>query len=157
MLSQRENVAAWGPDWAWGVPIIVANVVFHAYVLGLIHKGAISRLSSAPRAAQHSLVSALVVSGTALSVTVLHAAEVIGWGVAYRLLGAAGDNKYAMLYSLNAMTSYGHVDLYLQPRWQMLGALEALNGWILFGLTTAFLFAVVQKAWLPGSPPATNC
>jgi hypothetical protein len=29
-----------------------------------------------------------------------------------------------------------------------MGALEALNGWILFGLTTAFLFTVVQKAWL---------
>jgi hypothetical protein len=30
----------------------------------------------------------------------------------------------------------------------MMGALEALNGWILFGLTTAFLFTVVQKVWL---------
>jgi hypothetical protein len=30
----------------------------------------------------------------------------------------------------------------------MMGALEALNGWILFGLTTAFLFTVVQRAWL---------
>jgi hypothetical protein len=29
----------------------------------------------------------------------------------------------------------------------MLGALEALTGWILFGLTTAFLFAVIQRAW----------
>jgi hypothetical protein len=28
-----------------------------------------------------------------------------------------------------------------------MGALEALNGWILFGLTTAFLFSVMQKAW----------
>jgi hypothetical protein len=26
-------------------------------------------------------------------------------------------------------------------------ALEALNGWILFGLTTAFLFTVIQLAW----------
>jgi hypothetical protein len=46
------------------------------------------------------------------------------------------------------MTSYGHANLYLEPRWQMMGALEALNGWILFGLTTAFLFTVVQRAWL---------
>jgi hypothetical protein len=29
----------------------------------------------------------------------------------------------------------------------MMGALEALNGMILFGLTIAFLFAVVQVAW----------
>jgi hypothetical protein len=29
----------------------------------------------------------------------------------------------------------------------MMGWLEALNGWIVFGLTAAFLFAIVQKAW----------
>jgi hypothetical protein len=29
----------------------------------------------------------------------------------------------------------------------MMGALEALNGWILFSLTTALLLAVIQKAW----------
>ncbi len=63
-----------------------------------------------------------------------------GWGIS--------DSKSAVLYSLSAMTSYGHANLYLEPRWQLMGALEALNGWILFGLTTAFLFTVVQKAWL---------
>jgi hypothetical protein len=26
--------------------------------------------------------------------------------------------------------------------------LEALSGWLVFGLTTAFLFAVIQKVWL---------
>jgi hypothetical protein len=52
-----------------------------------------------------------------------------------------------MLYSLEAMTSYGHENLFLASHWRMLGALEALSGWILFGLTTAFLFAVIQRAW----------
>ena len=44
-----------------------------------------------------------------------------------------------MLYSLSAMTSYGHASLFLEDRWQLMGALEALNGALLFGLTTAFL------------------
>jgi hypothetical protein len=26
-----------------------------------------------------------------------------------------------------------------------------LNGWLLFGLTTAFLFAVIEKVWLRAS------
>jgi hypothetical protein len=30
-----------------------------------------------------------------------------------------------------------------------MGALEALDGWILFGLTTAFLFTVIQRVWSP--------
>jgi hypothetical protein len=45
------------------------------------------------------------------------------------------------------MTSYGHADVYLEDRWQLLGAIEAVNGVILFGLTTAFLFAAIQQVW----------
>ena len=50
-----------------------------------------------------------------------------------------------MLYSLNAMTSYGHINLQLEDHWHLLGAMEALNGWLLFGLSTAFLFAVIER------------
>jgi len=59
------------------------------------------------------------------------------------------DHRSAMLYSLGAMTTYGHASLSLAPAWQRMGVLEALNGWILFGLTTAFLFVIMRKAWLP--------
>jgi hypothetical protein len=48
-----------------------------------------------------------------------------------------------MLYSL----SYGHANLFLETNWQMMGALESLNGMLLFGLTTAFLFAMIQEVW----------
>jgi hypothetical protein len=52
-----------------------------------------------------------------------------------------------MLYSLNAMTTYGHGIVSLEQHWQRMGALEALNGMLLFGLTTAFLFAMIQEVW----------
>ena len=29
-----------------------------------------------------------------------------------------------MLYSLSAMTSYGHANIYLEDRWQLLGAMK---------------------------------
>ena len=35
--------------------------------------------------------------------------------------------------------------------WQMMGALEALNGIILFGLTLAFLLTMIQQIWPLGS------
>jgi hypothetical protein len=39
-----------------------------------------------------------------------------------------------------------------------MGAMEALNGWLLFGLTTAFLFGVIEKIWLSssGRPPIAS-
>ena len=55
-----------------------------------------------------------------------------------------------MLYSLGAMTSYGHAEVYLAERWQLLGATEAVNGLILFGLTTAFLYAAIHEVWSLG-------
>ena len=74
------------------------------------------------------------------------------WAVAYRLVGALPDYRSAILYSLNAITSYGHASLDLEKRWQLMGALEALNGMLLFGLTTAFLFGIIHRVWgLKGS------
>jgi hypothetical protein len=137
-------VPAWGADWAWGLLLILLIVVFHARGLGLIGKEINSKrddtrwMRSSPT---------FIIGATALSATILHGIEGIVWALAFRLLGALPDIKSAMLYSLNAMTSYGHANLYLEPRWEMMGALEALNGWILFGLTTAFLFNVIQRSW----------
>ena len=139
--------AGWSADLAWGLLLIVLNVLFHAISLGLINKGVASRLGGSLQHWHHVLLSLCVVGGTALSTAILHAIEVSSWAAAYQFLGALPNRRSAMLYSMNAMTSYGHVNLYLAPRWQMMGSLEALNGWILFGLTTAFLFAIVQKAW----------
>jgi hypothetical protein len=56
-------------------------------------------------------------------------------------LGASPDRRTGMLYSISAMTSFGHAGIYLDPRWQMMGALEALNGMMLF------LFSVLQTRW----------
>lgn len=137
----------WGMDWAWGLPLILLTVVFHAYCLGLLNKEVSSKLSDLRRNRHFSSVSIFVIGGATLSATILHALEGLIWAGTYRLVGALPDAKTAILYSLNAMTSYGHANLYLASRWQMLGALEALSGWILFGLTTAFLFSVIQKAW----------
>jgi hypothetical protein len=142
-----EIADTWASDWVWGLPLIVLNVVIHAYVLGLLNKMITSKRSSELRSWEFSAASIFVVGGTVLSVTILHGFEGAIWAVAYRLLGALPDNKSAMLYSLNAITTYGHENLHLEASWQVMGALEALNGCIMFGLTTAFLFTVMQKAW----------
>jgi hypothetical protein len=141
------DAPAWGADWAWGVPLILLTVVFHAYCLSRIVENVSARLDG-KYALEHFLSTPiLIVGGTALAATILHGLEGAVWAVLYRLLGASPDLQSAVLYSLEAMTSYGHENLFLAPHWRMLGALEALSGWILFGLTTAFLFAVIHRAW----------
>jgi hypothetical protein len=140
-------VQDWGVDWAWGLPLIVLIVVLHAFCLGLLNKEVSVKLRDERRLLRFPSVSISVIGGTALSATILHGFEGLIWAGAYRFLGALPDTKTAILYSLSAITTYGHAGLYLAPRWQLIGALEALNGTILFGLTTAFLFTVLQKTW----------
>jgi hypothetical protein len=85
---------------------------------------------------------------TTLLATCPHGSEAAVWALAYRLLTALPANRSALLYSLRAITSYGHANLVLEPNWQLMGAIEALNGWLPFGLTTAFLFGMIDKVWL---------
>lgn len=150
-----RDLPAWGADWAWGLPLIVLTVVFHAYALGLINQDVNSRLRGRQRNHYSPFFANFIIGGTALAATILHAIESGVWATAFRFLGASTDTKSAMLYSLNALTSYGHSSLHLALRWELLGAMEALNGWILFGLTTAFLFSIVQKVWPQHSAPGS--
>jgi hypothetical protein len=45
------------------------------------------------------------------------------------------------------MSTRGAAGLTLQRHWQLMGALEAFNGMLLFGVSTAFLFTVAQVYW----------
>ena len=41
--------------------------------------------------------------------------------------------------------TFGHVTFDLANQWKLMGALEALNGILLFGLSTAFMFALLVR------------
>lgn len=146
-----SNAATWIGDWAWSLPLIVLTVVIHVCGLALISEGVVDAQSASVDRRGSMPKFASVIGGAALLATLLHGIEGAIWAVAYRLLGALPDNRAAMLYSLSALTTYGHANLFLKDRWQLMGALEALDGMLLFGLTTAFLFAMIQRVWPLGS------
>jgi len=146
----------WAMNWMWGLPLIVLVVIIHAAGLGLINNKVASKLGNARGFGPLSPTTVFVVGAVVLAVTVLHGLEGLIWAFAYGILGALPDYKSAMLYSLNAITAYGHDNLMLAPRWAMMGALEALNGCIMFGLTTAFLFTLMQKVRYQREHPNTH-
>jgi hypothetical protein len=87
---------------------------------------------------------------------VLHGIEAAIWAAAFVWLGALDSLKDAILYSLDSMTTRGASGLMLEPHWQMMGALEAANGMLLFGISTAFIFAEMQVFWLMISDQLTT-
>jgi hypothetical protein len=113
----------------------MVTVLVHVFGLGLIRQRT-NRFSGRYLQRHHPTAAVVIVMGAStLLATSLHGIEAGIWGAAYQLLGALPDNKSAMLYSLNAITSYGHTSLSLEQRWHLMGTPEALNGWLLFGLT----------------------
>jgi hypothetical protein len=79
-----------------------------------------------------------------LVLAVLHGIEAAFWSAAYLWLGALDSPGAAILYSVDSMTTRGASGLVLQPHWLMLGALQAADGMLLFGISTAFIFTVMQ-------------
>ncbi len=138
----------WRADWEWGLPLIVLTVVVHVLGLGFINQKTARVFNHIMKRRHSTALFAMVMGTVTLLATILHAIEAGIWAATYRFVGALPDGKAAILYSLSAMTSYGHANLSLESDWQLMGAVEALNGLLLFGLTTAFLFGMIQKVWL---------
>jgi hypothetical protein len=142
-----DTASAWNGNWAWSLPLIVLTAIFHVIGLGLFNVRLDQFLASVKNHRHYDFVFVLVMGVVVMWATFLHAVEAGVWAVAYRSLGALPNGKSAILYSLSAMTTYGHADLHLADHWQLMGALEALNGIILFGLTTAFMYGMIQRVW----------
>lgn len=89
---------------------------------------------------------------TAVILLLLHVVEVIVWAVAYLLLSPISSLdtfEKATYFSVVTFTTLGYGDITLpEHEWRMLSGIEALNGILLVGWTTAFLFAVVQRGWV---------
>ena len=84
------------------------------------------------------------ITAMGLLLAALHGIEAALWAAAYLWLGALGSPEAAILYSFDTMATRGASGFTLQPHWQMMGALEAADGMLLFGISTAFIFTVMQ-------------
>ncbi len=151
VFTQFSNPFMWSADWEWSLPLIVLTAVVHVSVLMFISQRAVHVAGRMIERGAPRLASVVVVGAITLLATCLHGIEAGIWAIAYYCLGALPDFRSAVLYSLNALTSFGHANLTLEYHWQLMGALEALNGCLLFGLTTACLFAVVVRVWKVGN------
>lgn len=137
--------ASWGLNWAWGTAIIVLTVVIHVCGMGLIYQRAIRLARSGATSRWPMSLFLLRLVGAVLLATFLGGFEAAVWAGAYIHLGAISGQRDAMLYSLDALATYGHTGRMLSADWRLMGALEALNGTMLLGLTAAFLFAIIQR------------
>jgi hypothetical protein len=70
--------------------------------------------------------------------------QVAFWALLYMWLGAFVDFETAMYFSGVTFTSLGYGDVVLSGRMRLLAPLQAANGLMMFGVTTALFIAAVQ-------------
>ena len=138
-------------SWLWGMSLIMLTMVIHTtavVILTLVMVGIRMRLETLGPDLW-SLIAILigVVGVTGLLLALLHGMECGIWAVAYLWLGALDSPLDALLFSVDSMSTRGASGLTLLRPWRMMGALEAVDGMLLFGVTTAYIFAVMQVNW----------
>jgi hypothetical protein len=139
------------PSWHWGLSLIASTMAIHAAaVVMMAFVGVRIRIRLDTRDLNlWSLIAILIciVGVMGLLLAVLHGIECGIWAAAYLWLGAFDSPLDALLFSVDSMSTRGSSGLTLQRHWQMMGALEAVDGMLLFGVSTAFIFAVMRVYW----------
>ncbi len=82
-----------------------------------------------------------------LAVFSAHVIEIWIWAVFYFFIEEISTFKTALYFSTSSFTTVGYGDLTLSEEWRLLGSLEAANGMILFGWSTAFIFSVIHRIY----------
>jgi len=142
-----SGVGSWIADWAWSMPLIVLTVVIHVSGLALIAERVIGLQgeSGGRRSGMPGFV--LVVGSTALLATLLHGNEAAIWAASYWILRALPDVRISDALLAERDDYLRSCEFVSRKPLAVDGALEALCGMLTFGLTTAFLFAIIQKVW----------
>jgi hypothetical protein len=74
-----------------------------------------------------------------------HLIQVALWAAAFLVIGLFPSFDTAFYYSAQSYTAVGYGDVAVSDQWRLLGPLESINGLLLFGLSTASMFAVMSR------------
>ena len=91
-----------------------------------------------------------IITSTVIVLISLHALQILVWAIAYLSLTTVDELETlesAIYFSFVTFTTLGYGDITLGGHWRILSGIQALNGIMLVGWTTALLFAVVQRSW----------
>ena len=125
-----------------GVAIIFLTVIVYMLILLMV-------VRIVRRGLMHGRVRfwgdlTLVMSATLLGLAG-HFIEVALWALSFVLCGEFSNFSAALYYSGNTYTTLGDSTTVLSARWRMLGPIEAANGMLMFGVSTAIIFAVILR------------
>jgi len=125
-----------------GAGVSLANIVIHVLIVAGVVLAA--RRVAATAMAMRPFRRLFVATGlAAVALMMGHVIEVAVWATVYALAGVApGANP--VYFAFVNYTTLGYGDVVPAAEWQLIGPITAMNGVLLFGLSTAVLFEVLR-------------
>jgi hypothetical protein len=142
VMTQVHRVAILIP-LAVGAGAVVCTICIHALALGATvnfvrHERRLGRTGA-------GLWIDLVIIVLAMSfMFVAHLIEIAVWSALFILCGEFREFGIAYYHSAVSYTTLGYGDL-MSPSWRLLGPLEAADGALMFGVSTAMVFTVILR------------
>jgi len=130
------------------VAVSACNIAIHAIVMAAVLWAA--RIADERATSRPSLRLIAVMIATVSVLMAAHIAEVVAWSIAYAIVGVAPPGTDLIYFAFVNYTTLGYGDVTPLQRWSLLGPMTAMNGVLLFGWSTAVIFAVLQKALMTG-------
>ena len=128
-----------------GIATILATILIQALPLRAT-VWIVRRLNSLDRTARSFWTDAGIVALIILLALAAHLIEIALWAVVFLRCGEFAELGMAYYHSAVNFTTLGYGDVLLSPRWRMLGPLEAADGMLMFGVSTATIFAVILRS-----------
>src|SRR6195952_3467388 len=128
--------------------VSVCNIAIHAIVMTALLR--VARATHEGATLHPSLRLTAVMTATVSVLMAAHIAEVVAWSIAYAIVGIAPAGTDLVYFAFVNYTTLGYGDVTPLQRWSLLGPMTAMNGVLLFGWSTAVIFAVLQKVRMTG-------
>jgi hypothetical protein len=128
-----------------GTATTVVTIVIHAFALRTVIQFVRYEKRHRGRAGVHFWLDVSIVAGATLLAFAAHLAEVALWALVFILCGEFPDFAAAVYHSAENYTTLGYGDVVMSASWRLLGPLEAGDGMLMFGVSTALIFAVIAN------------
>ena len=129
-----------------GLPVILICLVLQALFIAWCMR-AYLRVRPHTRASNAVLPEILVLSAVMLLLMLGNCLQMALWAGLFMLLGEFDNFVTALYFSGVTFATLGYGDLVLSPPWRLLRALEAANGILMFGVSTAVMTAAISDVF----------
>jgi hypothetical protein len=127
-----------------GASLLVAGLVSFSVAIALV-VSLMSRVIRTGYSGESFWRSVTIMIVITLVMAAAHLMEIVLWAAAFRASSEISTFEKAFYFSAQNYTTLGYGDIILSDRWRLLGPLEAINGVLLFGLSTAVMFAALSR------------